>query len=535
MAQENTIGGVDEQGFAINVPYNANIPVSSIAPTIPLTLATPQYKDFSSGIANNLSYTQSAYDNQVANVDALNQQAKTESTDLAKLTSQMGGKGVDTNLAYQQTGATNLAAEIRKLNAQSNALAMDTQAKTLAEQNKATGQNITSQAVQRNTADATRENFINQANIAMQVAIKTADYQTAKDLADQIVNAKYDQLEANLKAKQINLQGLKDYSLTPAERKLAEATTAKLKKEEQDLADKKANDLAVNKLIIDASPVAPVDVLQRAKDIQAKGGSPTEVAIALGKYGGDYLGDLVKRSTIRKNDADYEKTIKEIKALGQVPQITAPAGTNANFIQNLAASAVNKESLTQTERTAVTKNLTVLDQLDVLQQNIAKQNKTGFIKGKVNNLLAAVGQNADVGTINAQLQAIVPNLARGVYGEVGVLTDNDIANYRKTLPLLTMPKDQNDAILALTLKVVQKNLKNTLDTAANSKMDVSRFAPKYQEVTNKINEINDRIGVSKQEVLEYGRNNPQAQQMIADLSAQGLKPSEILQVLGVEN
>lgn len=357
---------------------------------------------------------------------------------------------------------------------------------------------------------------------------------SAQEEAKRLVDLKYEPYKQELKTLELAYNMNKDM-LESVDKKRADALGLWVKDKEAEYNRKIEEEKQVAKLLIDASPVAPPDVLQRAKDIQAKGGSGVEVAIALGKYGGDYLGDLVKRSTIAKNDADYEKTMKEIKLLGQAPQVNAPAGTNANFIQNLAASAVNKESLTQTERTAVTKNLTVLDQLDSLQQNIAKQNNTGFIKGKVNNLLAAVGQNADVGTINAQLQAIVPNLARGVYGEVGVLTDNDIANYRKTLPLLTMPKDQNDAILALTLKVVQKNLKNTLDTAANSKMDVSRFAPKYQEVTNKINEINDRIGVSKQEVLEYGRNNPQAQQMIADLSAQGLKPSEILQVLGVEN
>jgi hypothetical protein len=536
----------DSQGNNYQVALPSTISTDSLATppaTIPVT--QPQYntgtQQTQAGQAQ--AYTNSSYADAQTQADAnlkAQQDALTSSnSDLAQLQREVGGKGQELVNAYNQQDATgnsvnSLAGKLRALSAKSQALGLDTLAKQQQEINNATGQNITQTAVSRNTADATRQNLIDTARIAMESAIVKADYDTAKSYADQIVDAKYDQKLADIEAAKTNIENAK-FTYTAAEKKQAEATTARLNKEQKDYEKKMADEKDVAKLIIDASPYAPSSVLSQAKKLQAEGKSSVEVAIALGKYGGDYLGDLVKRSTIAKNDADYQKTMKEIKALGQAPVVTAPAGTNANFVQNLAASAVNKESLSATERTAVTKNLTVLDQLDSLQSNISKQNKTGFIKGNVNNLMASLGQNADVGTINAQIQAIVPNLARGVYGEVGVLTDNDIANYRKTLPTLTMPKDQNDAVLALTLKAVQKNLKNTLDTAANSKMDVSRFAPQYQQVTNKINEINDRIGVTKQEVLQYGRDNPQAQQMIADLSAQGMKPSQILQVLGVEN
>jgi len=545
----------DSQGnnYTVAVPSTISTATLSAPTTLPVT--QPQYN--TSG-QQSLASQAGAYVNTAttaaeqalqAEQDAL----KASQTDVGRLLTDAGNKGTDIASQYNQQDATgqsvnSLAAKLRQLSARSNALSIDNLAKSQREINNATGQNITQSAVTRNTADATRENLINQASIAMESAIVNADYQSAKSYADQMVDAKYDKLEADTKAALFNLENNKE-RFTAAEKKVAEATAARLKKEEKDLEEKKADEKASRELLINATPYAPAGVTSQAKKIIERGGTALEVAIALGKYGGDYMGDLVKRSSIasneanirqsdasaRKSNAEYEKTIKEIKLLGQAPQVTAPVGTNANFVQNLAASAVNKESLSQTERTAVTKNLTVLDQLDSLQANIAKQNKTGFVKGKVNNVMAAIGKNADVGTINAQLQAIVPNLARGVYGEVGVLTDGDIENYRKTLPTLTMPQDQNDAVLALTLKVVQKNLKNTLETAANSKMDVSRFAPQYQEVTNKINDINDRIGVSKQEVLDYGRKNPQAQQMIADLSAQGMKPSEILKVLGVEN
>lgn len=468
-------------------------------------------------------------------------QAETENkqvgTSIADLMAQLSGESTDVIQAQQDQGIPQLGNEIRNLQQS----VRSKQQKYLQGLTDIESGNIRSLSENQKVA-LQRQNALDVAITESQLQAKQGNLIYAQELVKNAVNLKYQPIKDALEAKKFVLENISNVALSRADKKLAEEKKKQYDLQLSELETTKKNEETVNKLIIDASPVAPPDVLQRAKDIQAKGGSATEVAMALGKYGGDYLGDLVKRSTLAKNEADvrktnaeYEKTMKEIKILGQAPAVTAPAGTNANFIQNMAASAVNKESLSQTERTAVTKNLTVLDQLDSLQSNIAKQNNDGFIKGKVNNIMAAIGQNADVGTINSQLQAIVPNLARGVYGEVGVLTDNDIANYRKTLPNLTMPKDQNDAVLALTLKAVQKNLKNTLETAANSKMDVSRFAPQYQEVTNKINEINDRIGVSKQEVIDYGKKNPQTQKMISDLSAQGYKPSQILQILGVEN
>lgn len=502
---------------------------------------------------------------QIASIPQLQQDVKQKETQTQNSTDMlksllMGQASVPTANADQsvidaQQNVDKYNTQQAQIQAQASALQRQAQIIPLQAQQGAAGQGITDRGLAPLRTAQLRDNAIQSLALAQQSDINQAalmgsqiSLDNARNRAQQIVDLKYKGYETAIAVERMNL--LQNQStLERIDKKLYDATVQANKKEEQQIAEKKANDLAVGKLIIEASPYAPSSILNQAKKLQAEGRSSVEVAIALGKYGGDYMGDLVKRSSIqsneanirqsdsviRKNNAEYEKTIKEIKMLGQAPRINAPVGTNANFVQNLAASAVNKESLGQSERTAVTKNLTVLDQLDSLQANIAKQNKTGFITGKVNNVMAAIGQNADVGTINAQLQAIVPNLARGVYGEVGVLTDNDIENYRKTLPTLTMPKDQNDAVLALTLKVVQKNLKNTLETAANSKMDVSRFAPQYQQVTNKINEINDRIGVSKQEVLEYGRNNPQAQQMITELSASGMPYSQILQVLGVEN
>ena len=85
------------------------------------------------------------------------------------------------------------------------------------------------------------------------------------------------------------------------------------------------------------------------------------------------------------------------------------------------------------------------------------------------------------------------------------------------------------------MTALRNGVKSKLDIASASKQDVSGFVPLYQNLTNQINAINDDTGVNKDMVVEYGRKNTQVQKLIQDLSAQGKKDSEILQVLGVEN
>ncbi len=91
--------------------------------------------------------------------------------------------------------------------------------------------------------------------------------------------------------------------------------------------------------------------------------------------------------------------------------------------------------------------------------------------------------------IKAQLSALLPNLARGVYWEVGVLTDNDIANYSKTVPNLKSTEEVNKAILAMTLKGIANGYKSKLQSLAAAWYDVSGYEGIYTWIVNTVNWI----------------------------------------------
>lgn len=154
------------------------------------------------------------------------------------------------------------------------------------------------------------------------------------------------------------------------------------------------------------------------------------------------------------------------------------------FIQSLLNTQGGK-SLTDTSIQKLDKGLTVLGQLGVLQGNVESV-KTGPILGlfREKNPWDTQAQ-----TIKTSLNAIVPNLARGVYGEVGVLTDNDIATYSKTIPNLRSTEAVRNAVLYITLDMIGKSIKNTLSVNAAAGRDVSGFVDIYTEMEATKNSI----------------------------------------------
>ena len=144
----------------------------------------------------------------------------------------------------------------------------------------------------------------------------------------------------------------------------------------------------------------------------------------------------------------------------------------------MKASAAYDKEVSDTFLQSMEKTISVLEQLGVLQENINGTN-TGPLVGAFRG---ANPWDTNAQTIKAQLNAIVPNLARGVYGEVGVLTDNDIKTYSKTIPNLTATEDVRNAILYITMDMIRKNVETKIRNQAAGQRDMSGYADIYKQV-----------------------------------------------------
>lgn len=370
-------------------------------------------------------------------------------------------------------------------------------------------------------------NMLNAQSLALNGQIELA-----KQTAEDAVNAKYSVFEDILNTTKLQREALQPI-LTADEKKQARQQDIKTNLLLNDLKLQKENEQKANDMVINAMPFAPQSVTAAAQKVISQGGSLVQVAQALGKYAGDFLGNQLKLSSIRENEMQIAKIANEIKQSQATIPNNAPVGSTNYSITSWTNSAKNKNSLTAEERSGISKAFSVVNQIGALQQNL-KKDQTSFFGGNVKKVMASLGQNADAGTIQAQITALVPQVAKGIYGEVGVLTDQDTARYTQTLPNLTSPEQQNDAVTALTLTALRNGVKSKLDVAAASNLDVSGFVPLYQDLTTKINTINDRTGVNDVRVSEIVKTNPQAKPLVEAMIKQGKKGSEILQVLGAD-
>lgn len=202
--------------------------------------------------------------------------------------------------------------------------------------------------------------------------------------------------------------------------------------------------------------------------------------------------------------------------IGGLLQMLADGGDSTSAESIVKASAGGKAT-TDTFRTSYEKTLNTLAQLNDLSKAFTTyKSNTGkngiFALGAESDLTAPImgiirsanPYDTKAQQIKAQLQSIVPNLARGVYGEVGVLTDQDIANYTQTLPNLKSTKEVRDALLAITAKSVYRSLENKLLVQAKGGVDVSGYYTDLQTMRGLTDNLLTQAGVPTESPVTGG-------------------------------
>lgn len=144
----------------------------------------------------------------------------------------------------------------------------------------------------------------------------------------------------------------------------------------------------------------------------------------------------------------------------------------SNDVVGLARASAGGEVLDATTLAKLEKINEVVGELQELS-DVLLDTKTGPILGA---LRSNIPYDDKAVQIKALIQGLVPSLARGVYGEVGVLTDQDINNYIKTLPNLSSTEAQKKLLLDMTKKTLSRTLEGTIKTQAMGGRDVSGFA-----------------------------------------------------------
>ena len=190
------------------------------------------------------------------------------------------------------------------------------------------------------------------------------------------------------------------------------------------------------------------------------------------------------------------------------------AKSTGNSYYDLRASESNSGKLTATQEDKVSKIFNVSNQMNQMKEAYDKlraDGKTGALIGKFTSKNFT---DADIQEFAATVQGVIPTIARGVFNEVGVLTDNDIKQYAKAIGGIDTPDAAYDKIFSNMLENVRSNAEVTLKNGANGGANVSRFAEDYKDFVNNINSLQGKepIKMSSNPLL-YNNNTDMKNQL----------------------
>ncbi len=169
-------------------------------------------------------------------------------------------------------------------------------------------------------------------------------------------------------------------------------------------------------------------------------------------------------------------------------ELKSTAVENGDLYGVMKASA-GGQMLDASSREKIGKFNTSIELLDSLKREfdtLSAKGGTGSFKGRINEKKF---WDEDVATIKAKIQGIIPTIARGVFGEVGVLTDTDIENYKQTIPNVKTPTEAVDRIFNGILETIESTILSTYESNALAGIDMSGFADQYIKIKEKVQNL----------------------------------------------
>ncbi|HPC34806.1 MAG TPA: hypothetical protein PLP73_04000, partial [Candidatus Absconditabacterales bacterium] len=124
-----------------------------------------------------------------------------------------------------------------------------------------------------------------------------------------------------------------------------------------------------------------------------------------------------------------------------------------------------------------------LQQISTLMEEMDRKGKTGILKDWYAKNYGTI-YDTDYQVLEAFINQAVPGLARGVFGEVGVLTDADVDRYKKALGSPGMTTTARRKVLSELTSKINKGLDNAIDVGIKSNKNVEG----YLDLSSKYNQ-----------------------------------------------
>jgi len=338
-----------------------------------------------------------------------------------------------------------------------------------------------------------RESYSKQADMAIVQLAAQGRFNSASALADRKANAMFEQEQNQIDAAKITYEDNKDLYNKAEQREFETALTDRTNRVQAEKEQMQAVQNLALQAQLDGAPPDIVSEMMKAKTLAD--------ASALG---GQFVGALDReqqRASIRSSNASArasdaltnERAYNSLIARAEAgdSEAIAELGIVTEGVDNVGiygemANSVGGKPLPAGAIVSLEKAITVASQLNTLsslfQDDRQLRGLTDENGNEIGVDLAPITKafrsnnpfDVKAQQITASINAIIPNLARGIYGEVGVLTDTDVTRYAQTIPNLGSVEEVQDAMLAMTMKTVKNSVQNKLVINARNGADVSQ-------------------------------------------------------------
>lgn len=149
-------------------------------------------------------------------------------------------------------------------------------------------------------------------------------------------------------------------------------------------------------------------------------------------------------------------------------------------------SSMFDKNLRDGQETSLQKSLQAVKDVERIQGLLFNEDgspkiKTGPIQKFIAAFKAGTVGDKDVSALKAAINGAVPNLARGVFGEVGVLTDQDIKNYIKIMPNMGDQEATNKVLADALQRMVNKSIVSRVESYAKQRINVAPYLEDYRK------------------------------------------------------
>ena len=440
----------------------------------------------------------------IAAQEAAQKEQGTILSSVESLLNQQGQYGARQGELEGQAGLPDLQKNLANINAQIN----QTVGQAFSEQQAAEGRLAPTFAIQGDQQRIEREKAVRTFGLSAAAAAIQGNIGLAQDNVKRALDSEFGAIESRLKYQQ-TLLDLNIDKLSGAQREKADAAQALLNRQIQITEERKAEKSKIYELAIGlaqngapsgiVSQLLTLGSLEQAVGLAAQSGFLTPTAdggftLSEGQARYDAQGNLVA-SRAKSGAAGTGGGAPIVNAQGQQLEY----GTPEYMVERLKQTAGSKTKLTQSEREQIGKFANVVALTDNLIGSLSKTTNDPLL-GYLKSLNP---YDFDARAVNAQVIALVPSVARGLYGEVGVLTDSDVERYLKTLPNIRSTADQNKFIAMMTLGNAKRSYEQTLLNAANSGVNVSGFVDSYKDLTTRLSNLEAELGAGGGAYTEY--------------------------------